>query len=256
MITQKIQCHRARTQTGDRFAKLTSCLPLPNIEHKVNRLVQLFTLFTVIAVGCCSNQNFSTKELLLKPSVTQSRKAKSEQIKTKGPHHPPTRDSSIRVDGSQKAQCTEEDNVNTQSSARVQDSSGSRIPPGPGKKRPHTCGGPLQDTREVQPGRAKTCGPVGPRRAPTHSADILKATKRVAGFATSAAEGESRPMRGLNHPESCMRSGSSFPRISPDGSSTEPTGPGRLTATRLQDCGCQEGAHTEGQGKRKSRVHK
>lgn len=193
--------------------------------------------------------------------MTQSQKPKSEQIKRKGPHHPPTRDSLIGVNASQKAQCTEEDTINMQSSARVQDSSGSRTPQGPGKNRPHTHGGPLQDTREVQPSRAKTCGPVGPRRAPTHSADTLKATKRVAGFTIS---GEGRPMRGLNHPESCMKSGSSFPRISPERSSRDPTGPMRLTATRLEDCGCQEGAHTElpaksiqeGQGKRKSCVHK
>lgn len=215
-----------------------------------------------MAVGCCSNQNFSTKELLLKPSVTQSQKAKSEQIRREGPHPPPTRDSLIRVNTSQKAQCTEEDNVNMQSRARVQDSSGSCTPQGPGKKRPHTHGGPLQDTREVQPSRAKTCGPVGPLRAKTHS--TLKATKRVAGSTTSAAEGEGRPMRGLNHPESRTKSGSSFPSIGPDGSSRDPTGPRRLTAARLEDCGCQEGAHTElpakgiqeGQGKRKSRVHK
>lgn len=162
------------------------------------------------------------------------------------------------VEAGRMAQCTEEDDINTQSSARVQDSSGSRTPQGPGKKHPHTHGGPLQDTREVQPGRAKTCGPAGPRRAPTHGADTLKATKRVAGFTTSAVGGGG--VGGLSHPESCMKSGSSFPRISPDGSSRDPTGPRRLTATRLEDCGC----HTElparsvqeEQEKRKSRVRK
>ncbi|XP_041819350.1 F-box/WD repeat-containing protein 10 [Chelmon rostratus] len=189
-----------------------------------------------------------------KQSLMQREKATSERMKRRGLHHPLTRDSLLlRVNAIQRAQCRDEVSINMECNARLRDSWG-----------PHTSQDPLYPDLQVlkqslqsqmdppQPSRAQTCIPILKRavsqnmtntirgRAQPQSADTHRAVKRGSQFTTSATEGPRAPeclLRGSTpNPECSMKTGTSFPRVSPVGPFRQQGGFRLLTVTQLEDC--------------------
>ncbi|XP_029312353.1 LOW QUALITY PROTEIN: F-box/WD repeat-containing protein 10 [Cottoperca gobio] len=182
-------------------------------------------------------------------SVMMSEKATSDRMKSRGLHHPLTRDSILlRINAIQKAQCMDEVSINMECNARLRDSWGPDTP-----QDPRYCGleqslhTPMCHTTDFHPRRAKTCVPILRRavsqnmadaiqgravsaapdsarrrkpclfskKAQPHSADTCRAIQRVSGFTRSATEGPRAPectfMRSLPNPEPSMKTGPSFP---------------------------------------------
>ncbi|CAJ1080076.1 CMT1A duplicated region transcript 1 protein [Xyrichtys novacula] len=178
-------------------------------------------------------------------SLLLSEKATNERIQKRGPHHPPTRDSTLlRVSAMQRARCKDEVSVNMEHNARLRDSWGPHISD---TQINLTVQKPNTDHR-----RPKTCVPILKRavsqsvtntihgRAKCHSAATHR---RGSGFITRAAERPQAPepalrMRSQPSPEHSVKTRTSLPRISPVGPVTERGGFRLISVSQFEDCVC------------------